>query len=123
MEDSLEVLLDALNCKTPSRIPSFCLGADWDFMERFYAEYGFTYEEFNQFKEDKLPWLCPVNIPLSIKLGIDLTWITIGGPVIWLDHSNKPAQMHGGLFKIATRTSSYHPQQVQKRDLFRIGGG
>lgn len=118
MKDSLDVVLDALECKTPKRIPSFCLGADWDFMERFYAEKEFTWEEFRQFKKDGLPWLCPTNIPLSIKLGVDLTWITIGGPVIWLDHINNPAQMHGGLFKIATRVSSYKtPEGVPKRPI------
>jgi uroporphyrinogen decarboxylase len=115
MKDSLQVVLDAIECKEPSRIPSFCLGADWDFMERFYAEKGFTYEEFKQFKTDKLPWLCPTNIPLSIKLGVDLTWIPIGGPVVWLEHSKKPAQMHGGLFKITTRKSSYNPPNGKEK--------
>jgi uroporphyrinogen-III decarboxylase len=115
LEDSLQVVLDAIDCKIPSRVPSFCLGADWDFMERYYAEIGFTYGEFQQFKADKLPWLCPCNIPLSIKLGVDLTWITIGGPVIWLEHSKKPAQMHGGLFKIATRKSSYNPPKNSEK--------
>jgi len=115
VRDSLKIVLDAIECKIPDRIPSFCLGADWDFMERYYAEEGFTYEEFTEFKKDGLPWLCPINIPLSIKLGVDLTWITIGGPTIWLDHIEKPAQMHGGLFKIATRISSYNPPLNHKK--------
>ncbi len=107
MKGALEVVWDALECKTPSRMPSFCLGADWDFMERYYAEVGFTYEEFQEYKKDKLPWLCPTLIPLSVKLGADLAWVTISGPLVWLDHLNLPAQTDGGLFKIVTRISPY----------------
>ncbi|MHA1805813.1 MAG: uroporphyrinogen decarboxylase family protein [Promethearchaeota archaeon] len=109
MEGALEVVLDALECKTPARIPSLCLGADWDFMERYIAEIGFTFEEFQQFKKDGLPWLCPAIIPLSVKLGVDLTWIPISGPLTWLDHLNLPAESNGGLFKVVTRFSTYQP--------------
>ncbi|MGV9204192.1 MAG: uroporphyrinogen decarboxylase family protein [Promethearchaeia archaeon] len=113
-----DVVRDALECKTPEHVPTFCLGADWDFMERFYAEIGFTWEEFNQYKEDKLPWLCPVNIPLSVKLGIDLTWITSLGQVVWLDEYSEPGQMHGGRFKVANRLSSYKPpDDAEKRPI------
>ncbi|MHA1147993.1 MAG: uroporphyrinogen decarboxylase family protein [Promethearchaeota archaeon] len=105
--DALEVLNDALECKTPKRIPTFCLGADWDFMERFLAEVGFTFEEFKQYKKERIPFMCPTHIALSIKLNIDLAWITSLGQVIWLDEFNEPAQMHGGRFKIVTRMSTY----------------
>lgn len=109
--DALEVLMDALECKVPKRVPTFCLGADWDFMERYIAEVGFTYEEFKQFKRERLPFLCPIHIPLSIKLGVDLTWNTGLGQIIWLDEYGEPAQMHGGRFKIVTRNSSYEPPE------------
>jgi len=107
--DALEILTDALECKVPNRVPTFCLGADWDFMERFYAEIGFSFEEFKEYKKDRLPFLCPINIPLSVKLGVDFTWTTSLGQVIWLDEYDEPAQMHGGRFKILTRYSNYEP--------------
>ncbi|MHA1688612.1 MAG: hypothetical protein ACTSUN_04645 [Promethearchaeota archaeon] len=56
-----------------------------------------------------MPWLCPSVIPLSVKLGIDLTWIPVSGPLTWLDHLNLPAQTDGGLFKIVTRLLTYQP--------------
>ncbi|MFO8019615.1 MAG: uroporphyrinogen decarboxylase family protein [Promethearchaeia archaeon] len=113
--DAWDIVQDALECKIPEQVPTFCLGGDWDFMERFYAEIGFTYEEFTQYKKDDLPWLCPVNIPLSVKLGIDLTWITSLGQMTWLDDYNEPGQMHGGRFKVANRLSSYTPPNEEEK--------
>lgn len=109
--DVWEVLRDAIERKVPKRIPKFLLGADWDFMERFYAEVGFTYEEFTQFKKDKLPFLCPVNIPLSIKLGIDVTWTTTLGQLTWLDEYSEIGTMVGGRSKIVTRETTYEPPE------------
>ena len=84
--DAYEVVIDAIECKTPKRVPSFCLGADWDFMERFIAEVGFTYEEFKEFKKDRIPFICPTHVAVDIKLGADLAWMTSLGQIIWLDH-------------------------------------
>ena len=72
--DAWEIVNDALECKVPKRIPTFCLGADWDFMERYIAEVGFTYEEFKNLKKDGIPFLCPVHLALSIKMGADFSW-------------------------------------------------
>ena len=107
--DAWDVIRDALECKVPKRMPTFCLGADWDFMERFFAEVGFNYEEFQEFKKDKIPFLCPTNVALSIKLGVDLTWITLGMQVIWLDHLSELGLMHGGRQKFVIRESTYKP--------------
>ncbi|MCP4762508.1 MAG: hypothetical protein GY870_12070 [archaeon] len=116
--DALEVVYDALECKTPKRVPTLCLGADWDFMERYYAEVGLSYEEFKQYKKDKIPMLCPLNIVVSIKLGVDLAWTINGGSFLWLDEHSEPAQMHGGRFKVATRVSTYEqPEGRTKRPI------
>lgn len=113
--DALEILNDALECKVPKRVPTFCLGADWDFMERYYAEIKVTYEEFKEFKRDRLPFTCPIVIPLSVKLGVDFTWTTTLGQVVWLDEYSEPAQMHGGRFKIVSRYSSYQPPEGREK--------
>lgn len=116
--DALEILMDALECKVPKRVPTFCLGADWDFMERFIAEVGFTWDEFRQYKKDGILFTCPTNIALSLKLNIDLAWVTSMGQIIWLDEYSEPAQMHGGRFKIVTRMSTYQaPEGRIKRPI------
>lgn len=116
--DALDVITSALECETPPRVPTFCLGADWDFMERFIAEVGFTYEEFKQFKRDRIPLMCPTHIGVSIKMGVDLAWMTFMGQVIWLDEYSEPAQMHGGRFKIVTRESTYElPEGREKHPI------
>lgn len=109
--DALEILNDALEFKVPKRVPVFCLGADWDFMERFIAEIGFTYDEFKEFKKDRIPLTCPTHIGVSIKLGVDFAWSTGMGQIIWLDEYSEPAQMNGGRFKIVTRVSTYQPPE------------
>ncbi|MHA1273350.1 MAG: uroporphyrinogen decarboxylase family protein [Promethearchaeota archaeon] len=114
--DAWEIVSTAIECKVPKRIPKFCLGADWDFMERFIAEIGFTYEEFKQYKRDKIPFICPTHIALSIKLDIDLAWQTFLGQIIWLDEYSEPAQMNGGRFKIVTRMSTYQPPKGRRKN-------
>ncbi|MGQ4875589.1 MAG: hypothetical protein ACP6IY_16090, partial [Promethearchaeia archaeon] len=114
--DAWEIVSTAIECKIPKRIPKFCLGADWDFMERFIAEVGFTYEEFKQYKRDRIPFICPTHIALSIKLGIDLAWQTFLGQIIWLDEYSEPAQMNGGRFKIVTRMSTYQPPEGRRKN-------
>lgn len=109
--DAYEVVIDAIECKTPKRVPSFCLGADWDFMERFIAEVGFTYEEFKEFKKDRIPFICPTHVAVDIKLGADLAWMTSLGQIIWLDHISEPAQLNGGRFKVVTRMTTYEPPE------------
>jgi len=109
--DTWEIINDALECKVPKRIPTFCLGADWDFMERFIAEVGFTYEEFRRLKKDRIPFICPTHIALSIKLNIDFAWMTALGQIIWLDEYNEVGMMHGGRFKVVSRDSTYEPPE------------
>ncbi|MHA1292678.1 MAG: uroporphyrinogen decarboxylase family protein [Promethearchaeota archaeon] len=109
--DAWDIINDALECKVPQRIPTFCLGADWDFIERFIAEIGFDYNEFKELKKNKIPFICPTHIALSIKLGVDLAWMTSLGQLVWLDEYNEICMMHGGRFKIVTRESSYKPPE------------
>jgi len=107
--DSWEVINDALECKIPKRIPTFCLGADWDFMERFIAEVGFTYEEVQELKKEKISFFCPTHIALSVKLGVDLTWMTPTNQLIWLDNVSEMALPHGGRVKFVIRESTCQP--------------
>lgn len=105
MSDVLEIVLDALSCKLPARVPSLCLGSNYDFMEQYYAEIGLTYEEFKEFKKYQIP----MATAICIKLGIDLSWANAGGSLAWLDSYNEPAAMHGGRFKFVTRMTPYKP--------------
>jgi len=109
--DAWEVVNDALECKTPKRVPSFLLGADWDFMERFIAEVGFTYEEFKEFKKDGIMFFCPTHVAADIKLKADLAWLSSLGQIIWLDEFGEPAQLNGGRMKIVTRMTTYEPPE------------
>ncbi len=113
--DTLEVVNDALECKVPKRVPTFCLGADWDFMERFIAEVGFTYEELRELKRDKVSFFCPTNVALSVKLGVDLTWTTALASFVWLDDVNEVAEHHGGRMKFVIRDSTYEPPKGREK--------
>ena len=116
--DAWDIVSDALGCKVPKRIPTFCLGADWDFMERFIAEVGFTYEEVKELKKEKITFMCPTHVALSVKLGVDLTWMTAGDQLIWLDNVSEIALPHGGRLKFVIRESTYEvPLGREKRPI------
>ena len=113
--DAWEVIEDALSCKVPKRVPTFCLGADWDFMERYIAEVGFSYDEVQEFKKDKISFFCPTHIALSVKLGVDLAWTTPATQPVWLDHLSEVTLQHGGRLKFVVRKSSYEPPKGREK--------
>ena len=120
--DSWELINDALECKTPAKVPSICIGADWSFMERLYhSPYAFTYEEFKDIKKKGIGWI-PTYIPASIKLGVNLTWSTSSlGKFIWLDETSEPGSLTFGTQKMATRLTDFIPPEgVPKRPVPHI---
>ena len=50
---ALERILTVLEGKIPDRVPSFCLGGDFDFIEKFMnSPYALTDEDINQLDKD-----------------------------------------------------------------------
>ena len=47
-----DIILDAIECRTPERIPSLCLGANYDFMEQYFSEIGMSYDIYSQYRKD-----------------------------------------------------------------------
>jgi hypothetical protein len=117
--DSWELINDALECKTPARIPSICIGADFGFMERLYhSPNTFSYEEYKEIKKKGIAWL-PFYVPASIKLGVNICWqMTSNWNVVWLDKYEEPGILSSGRFKAATRMSDFEPPEgVPKRPI------
>lgn len=108
--DAWDLVRDALECKRPARIPSFCMGIDWEFMYRLHhSPLAFTYEEFKQLKKHGISWI-PFHVGGSIKLGANMCWLITPAPkMYWLDDVSEPGILTNGRFQIATRTSSYEP--------------
>ncbi|MFX0103591.1 MAG: uroporphyrinogen decarboxylase family protein [Candidatus Hodarchaeota archaeon] len=117
--DAWEVVNDALECKTPSRIPKMCLGADFEFMYRLaHSPLKFSYEEFSSMHKMGLPWI-PFYVPVSVKLGVDLCWNqTPVSKLVWLEESRDLGIMTAGRYAITTRNSSFEPPEgVEKRPI------
>ncbi len=117
--DSWELINDALECKTPARVPSICIGADFGFMERLYhSDYNFTYDEYKDIKKKGIVWI-PFYVPASIKLGVNMCWsMSLITKYIWLDETSEPAALSIGTQKVATRMSDFIPPEgIPKRPL------
>jgi hypothetical protein len=114
---ALERILTVLDGKIPDRIPSFCLGGDFDFVEKFMnSPYALTDEDIQQLDNDKvsygIPYMhaiiakfCPPEIlPGGLDAKIDLCWQTTGmGLPIKLETINNFVIHSGGYFKIVIR--------------------
>lgn len=106
-----DIILDAIECRTPERIPSLCLGANYDFMEQYFSEIGMSYDIYSQYRKDGIP----IVYALLIEMGFDFSWAFVSSKMIWLENINEPALMHGGRFKIITRDSPYQPPKGKEK--------
>ena len=114
---ALERILTVLDRKIPDRVPSFCLGGDFDFVEKFMnSPYALTDEDIQQLDKDKvsygIPYMhaiiakfCPPEIlPGGLDAKIDLCWQNPNmGLPIKLETLNDYVISSGGYFKIVVR--------------------
>ena len=88
---ALERILTVLEGKIPDKVPSFCLGGDFDFVEKFMnSPYALTDEDMKQLDKDKISYSPPFMHAIIAKFSppeilsggldakIDLCWRTIG---------------------------------------------
>ena len=114
---ALERILTVLEGKIPDRVPSFCLGGDFDFIDKFMkSPYALTDEDMEQLDKDKVsygpPFMHaiiakfspPIILPGGLDAKIDLCWKTSGtGLPIKLETLNDFVIHSGGYFKIVVR--------------------
>ena len=114
---SLENVLCVLDGKIPDRVPSFCLGGDFDFVHKFMnSPYALTEEDKNQLDKDKISYSIPFMhaviakfaprnyLPGGLDAKIDLCWKTVGGAnLLKFDFTDEFVTTNGGLFKIVVR--------------------
>jgi len=116
---SLERILTVLDGEIPDRIPSVCIGADYDFIDRFMkSPYAITDEDIAQFDKHKISYDIPCNhaiiakftsrdyLPGGLDAKIDLCWqIAASMLPVKLDAINDYITDNGGLFRIVIRES------------------
>ena len=114
---ALERILTVLEGNIPDRVPSFCLGADYDFVEKFMnSSYALTDEDIAQLSKDEISYSPlythaiiakfspPEILPGGLDAKIDLCWRTIGtGSPIKLESLNDYVIQSGGYFKVVIR--------------------
>lgn len=114
---ALERILTVLEGNIPDRVPSFCLGGDFDFIDKFMkSPYALTDEDMKQLDKDKISYSPPFMyaiiakfsppeiLPGGLDAKIDLCWRTTGtGFPIKLETLNDYVISNGGYFKVVIR--------------------
>ncbi|MFX1393472.1 MAG: hypothetical protein ACFFAH_07850, partial [Promethearchaeota archaeon] len=114
---ALERVLTVLEGKIPDKIPSFCLGGDFDFVDKFMkSQYALTDADMKQLEKDKISYRIPYIHAIIAKFSppeilaggldakIDLCWQNPNMPLpIKLDTLNDFVMYNGGYFKIVVR--------------------
>ncbi len=114
---ALERILTVLEGKIPDRVPSFCLGGDFEFVDKFMkSPYALTDEDMDQLDKDRVSYAVPYIhaiiakfappdiLPGGIDAKIDLCWQTVGGlGMMKMDHTDELLLVTGALFKVAVR--------------------
>jgi len=98
---ALERVLTVLEGKIPDRVPSFILGGDCDFVDRFMkSPYKLTAEDMKQLDSDRVSYMIPFIhsivakflppdiFPGGIDAKIDMCWSTTGGGLIRMDFTD-----------------------------------
>ena len=116
---SLERILTVLEGEIPDRVPSACIGADYDFIDKFMkSPYAITEEDVIQFDKHKISYATPCNhaiiakfdsrdyLPGGLDAKIDLCWQIAGSLLpIKLETINDYVTPNGGYFKVVIRDS------------------
>ncbi|MFW9899166.1 MAG: uroporphyrinogen decarboxylase family protein [Candidatus Thorarchaeota archaeon] len=114
---ALERIQTVLEGGIPDRIPSFCLGGDFDFVDKFMkSPYALTDDDMKQLDKDKISYRIPYIhaiiakfsphdiLPGGLDAKIDLCWQNPNMPLpIKLDTLNDFVMYNGGNFKIVVR--------------------
>ena len=114
---ALERILTVLEGKIPDRVPSFCLGGDFEFIDKFMkSPFALTDEDMKQLDKDKVSYTPPFMYAIIAKFSppeilsggldakIDLCWRTTGtGLPIKLETLNEYVINSGAYFKIVIR--------------------
>jgi len=114
---ALERILTVLEGKIPDRVPSFCLGGDFDFVDKFMkSPYALNDDDMKQLDKDKVSYSIPYIYAIIAKFSppemlsggldakIDLCWKNPNMPLpIKLDTLNDFVMYNGGNFKIVIR--------------------
>lgn len=114
---ALERVLTVLEGKIPDRVPSFCLGGDFDFVEKFMnSPYALTDEDKEQLDRDKISYMPPFMhaiiakfsppeiLPGGLDAKIDLCWQNLGGfDLLKFDFTEDILTSNGGKFKVVIR--------------------
>jgi uroporphyrinogen-III decarboxylase len=108
---ALERILTVLEGKIPDRVPSFILGGDYDFVNRFMnSPYKLTEEDIEQLDKDRVSYMIPFIhsiiakfsppdiLPGGIDAKIDMCWSIAGGGLIKMDFTDKVLNNNGGTF-------------------------
>ncbi|MHA1932818.1 MAG: uroporphyrinogen decarboxylase family protein [Promethearchaeota archaeon] len=108
---ALERVLTVLEGKIPDRVPSFILGGDCDFVDRFMkSPYKLTEEDMKQLDSDRVSYMIPFIhsivakfsppdiFPGGIDAKIDMCWSTTGGGLIKMDFTDRVINNNGGTF-------------------------
>ena len=116
---ALERILTVLEGKIPDRVPSFCLGGDFQFVDNFMkSPFALTEEDMTQLDKDKVAYKQPFIhaiiakfsppdiLPNGLDAKIDLCWQTVGGAsILKLDFTDNFITQNGGYFKVLVRDS------------------
>ena len=114
---SLDRILMILEGEKPDRIPSLCLGADYDFIHKFMnSRFALTKEDLIQFERDNLSYNVPSNqyliakfsppeiLPGGLDAKIDMSWQTvIPGSMVKAEDVDGFIFFNGSLFKFNVR--------------------
>jgi len=108
---ALERVLTVLEGKIPDRVPSFILGGDYDFVDRFMkSPYKLTEEDMKLLDSDRVSFMIPFIhsiiakfsppdiFPGGIDAKIDMCWSTTGGGLINMDFTDRVLNNNGGTF-------------------------
>jgi len=108
---ALDRVLTVLDGKVPDRVPSFCLGGDYEFVERFMkSSYALTKEDMQQIDSDKVSYNVPFIHSIIAKFSpheilkggldakIDMCWQFVNrNPPIKLDDSESDYLYQNGM--------------------------
>jgi uroporphyrinogen-III decarboxylase len=114
---ALERIVMVLEGEIPDRIPSSCLGADYDFIDAFMkSPFALTDEDMMHLDKDKIPYTRPFSLPILAKFSppelfkggldakIDLCWqFVVRNPPIKLEWSGEFITENGMILKTYIR--------------------
>ncbi|MHA2123249.1 MAG: uroporphyrinogen decarboxylase family protein [Promethearchaeota archaeon] len=113
---ALERITTVLEGKIPDRVPSFVLGGDYDFVNRFMnSPYKLTEEDMKHLDSNKVSYVIPFIhsiiakfsppdiFPGGLDAKIDMCWSIGGGGLIRMDFTDSVLNNNGGTFDVVIK--------------------